>query len=461
MNETDSLKALSPIDGRYNKQTKDLGDFFSEAALIKYRIRVECLYFIELLDFLHKEIPQEKKQLIESLWLDLSDNDLSVVKEIEKVTNHDVKAVEYFIKEFLTKNQMESVKEWVHFALTSEDTNNLAYALMLKDSLEKSVLPAIKNINLKLADLTDKNSNIAMLAKTHGQPATPTTLGKEIAVFLNRSLEQTETLVNLKIKGKLNSATGGFNAFYSAFPEQDWFSFSKNFIEKLGLEFNEITTQIEPHDRFAEIFDCISRLNNVLIDINIDIWQYISQGYFVLEKKENEVGSSTMPHKVNPIDFENSEGNLGLANSILHFMKDKLTKSRLQRDLSDSTVLRNIGSTLGYCLIGYKSNLRGLNKIAANKEKIVKDLNENVEVLAEAIQTILRAEGIENPYELLKSLTRGNKLSLDEIHLWINNLDVDNSVKEKLLKLKPETYTGISEQLAKNIVNKAQIFYKI
>lgn len=461
MNNLTQLFALSPIDGRYNKHTKDLSNYFSEAALIKYRVKVECLYLLALIDFLDIKVDTDKKLDINNIWSNITDDDLIRIKDIESKTNHDVKSIEYFIKDALRSLKLDNIIEMVHFGLTSEDINNLSYSLMLKDSLLEIIFPSIKNILIKLIEVSEKFAYIPMLARTHGQAASPTTLGKEMAVFLNRLIDQVDSLLNIKLKGKLNGATGNYNAFYVAFPEKDWFEFSNKFVTNLDLEQNILTTQIEPHDRFADIFDLLSRINNILLDMNIDVWQYISLGYFVLEKKADEIGSSTMPHKINPIDFENSEGNLSLANSLLHFMKDKLTKSRLQRDLSDSTVLRNIGSVLGYCLIGYKSIIKGLNKISPNTDKMLDDLNNNIEVLSEGIQTILRAEGFNNSYELLKDLTRGNKIYKEDLELWIGNLDIDNSIKIRLLELSTDKYTGIASELAIKACQKAKSIIKL
>lgn len=460
MNELNSLFALSPLDGRYGKQINELTKFFSESALIKYRLRIEALYFIRLLSFIRPEleIDEVKKNNILNLWQNMSQQELLKVKKVEEKINHDTKAVEYYFKGYLFTLGLGELSEWIHFGLTSEDVNNLAYALMLKEALQKVIKPAIIQLIDKLRIMTEKYAEIPMLARTHGQPASPTTLGKEIGVFLNRIFEETETLGKMNLKGKLNGATGNYNAFYASFPTKDWIGFSDQLVTELELEHNLLTTQIEPHDKFAELFDSISRLNNIFTDLNIDLWHYISLNYFSLEKKDDEIGSSTMPHKVNPIDFENSEGNLGLANSLLEFMKNKLVKSRLQRDLSDSTVLRNIGVALGYSLIAYKSTLKGLNKLNPNIELINNDLEGHVEILAEGVQTILRAEGIEKPYELLKELTRGNKITLADLHKWIDSLEISEEIKVRLKELKPENYTGIASDLAKIIAKKAQKF---
>ncbi|MFN8578780.1 MAG: adenylosuccinate lyase [Candidatus Sericytochromatia bacterium] len=456
MNE---LEALSPLDGRYSKQTKELSNYFSESSLIKYRIRVESEYLLSLLEFLKlNEINEEQKTQIKDFWKTLKLIDYENVKQIEQITNHDLKAVEYFIKHFLKQNDMENIKEWVHFGLTSEDINNIAYNLMLKDSLENIVFPQIKELILKLIDLTKKFKEIPMLSRTHGQPATPTTLGKEFAVYLNRIIEQFKSIKNIKLKAKLNGATGNYNAMYFAYPDKDWISFSKNFIESLGLTQNIATTQIESHDTLSEIFNSLSRINNILIDMNTDIWYYISLNYFKLLKKDEEVGSSTMPHKVNPIDFENSEGNLGLSNSILNFLSDKLLKSRMQRDLSDSTVLRNIGVALAYSLIAYKSCLKGLNKIVPNTEILNQDLERNINVITEGIQTVLRVEGIENPYEKMKELSRGNNLTYEDLHKYLDTLDINPNSIKKLKNIQVNQYTGLANLVCDEVLIKAKKF---
>jgi adenylosuccinate lyase len=460
MSEISQLTALSPLDGRYNRQVKELNRFFSESALIKYRVRVEALYLIRLLSFIRPEleISESARNNILNLWQNMPEQELLKVKKVEEKINHDIKAVEYYFKGYLFTLGLEELTEWIHFGLTSEDVNNLAYSLMLREALAEAIIPAIARLIDQLRIMTEKYAGIAMLARTHGQPASPTTLGKELAVFLNRLFAEAETLNSIKLSGKLNGATGNYNAFYAAFPEKDWLGFSGSLVSELGLEPNLLTTQIEPHDKLAVVFDSISRFNNIMTDLNTDLWHYISLNYFSLEKKAEEVGSSAMPHKVNPIDFENSEGNLGLANSLLQFMKNKLTKSRLQRDLSDSTVLRNIGVALGYSLVAYKSALKGLNKLKPDTGLISQDLEEHAEVLAEGIQTILRAEGIEKPYELLKELTRGNKVTLADLHKWIEGLEVTEEIKVRLRELRVENYTGIAAELAKLTAKKAKKF---
>ncbi|GIW21247.1 MAG: adenylosuccinate lyase [Candidatus Sericytochromatia bacterium] len=441
-----NLFAISPLDGRYYNQVKELKEYFSEYALIKKRIYVELIYLSEIVYLI-----KEKKIDFLEIYKKISYDDILRVKEIEKITNHDVKSVEYFIKEKLNEKKLNEFREFVHFGLTSEDINNISYALLIKDSLTL-IENYINEIISELKKIVRENYNLPMLARTHGQPATPTTLGKEFAVFINRLNNELDILKNIEIEAKLNGATGNFNAFYFTLPEKDFLSFSKNLINSLGLKANILTTQIEPHDSYSRIFDSLSRINNILIDMCIDIWLYISMNYFTLIKKDNEVGSSTMPHKVNPIDFENAEGNLGLSNSILEFMKNKLTKSRLQRDLSDSTVLRNIGVAFGYSILSYKSIKKGLLKLNPNKDKILKDLNDNPEVITEAIQTLLRLASIENPYEIMKDLTRGNKLTLEEIYSYIDNLNIDEKLKEKIKSLTPFNYIGIADKLALEII---------
>lgn len=454
-----NLFALSPLDGRYYNQIKDLSLFFSESALMKYRVKVECLYLVSLLDFL--EIPEvineDQKQAITDLYKNLDLRDFENIKQIEQITNHDLKSVEYFIKHFLAENKIDHIKEWVHFGITSEDINNLAYNLMLKDSLEEVILPFLKNIVYKLAELTNIYKAIPILARTHGQPASPTTLGKELAVFISRLAKQINNLSGIDLYAKFSGATGNYSAWQLSHPEKDWKEFSKNFIESLELKQNIAVTQIEPHDAFAEIFDNLVRINNILIDMNTDIWYYISLNYFKLLKKEDEVGSSTMPHKVNPIDFENSEGNLGLANSLLSFMSNKLTKSRLQRDLSDSTVLRNIGVALGYSLIAYKSCLKGLNKISVNESETKKDLEENVEVITEGVQTVLRSAGVSNPYEKMKELSRGNKLSYKELFIYLESLDLAENTINNLRNLNPENYIGLAVEICDDVLAELKI----
>jgi adenylosuccinate lyase len=456
-----SLNSISPIDGRYEKQVRDLAQYWSESALMKYRIMVEGEYFIALSNSkLMRKINENEKELIRSLYK-LSEKEAQIISDIElkgykniKATDHDVKAVEYFIKNSLSKTSLKNSIEWIHFGLTSEDTNNIAYALMLSDSLRHILIPKIEKIISKLNILAKKHKDLSMLARTHGQPASPTSFGKEMKVFTNRLEKQIEHLKNIKIEAKLNGATGNWNAHTVAFPNMDWLKFSKKFIESFNkkraqkLETNLITTQIECHDSYVVIFDTIKRINNILLDFNQDIWRYISDEWVAQKPIEGVVGSSTMPHKINPIKFENSEGNLGLANTLFEFFSRKLQISRLQRDISDSTVERNFGVALSHCLIAYNYLLKGLDQISVNKNKIKEDLNAYPEVITEAIQTILRRENVKMPYEKLKELTRGKVITLSDIHKFIETIEVNEKVKKELLKITPENYTGLAFKLA-------------
>jgi adenylosuccinate lyase len=450
-----ALTAISPIDGRYSVQTDPLRDIFSEYGLIRNRVRIEILWLIALSkDKDIKEIPKFSAKLITKLnhiINNFSQKDAQAVKKIEKITNHDVKAIEYWLKDLL-KNEKEIIKvnEFIHFACTSEDINNLSYSLMLKEGLHKALMPSIESILKQTSIYSTKFSEISMLAKTHGQTASPTTMGKEFANFGYRIKRQIIQLKKQEILGKINGAVGNFNAHMSAYPKKNWQKFSKEFIISIGLVYNPYTTQIEPHDFMAEIFHTISRINTILIDFNRDIWVYISNGYFKQKTIKNEVGSSTMPHKVNPIDFENSEGNLGMSNALLNHFSEKLPISRLQRDLTDSTVLRNIGVAFGFSLIAYKSCLKGLNKLQINKVRISQELDQAWEVLAEPIQTVMRKNKIKNPYEKLKNLTRGNQnINKESLHSFIKILDLPKEDKDYLLNLTPQNYIGVASSLAK------------
>lgn len=443
-----SLTAISPLDGRYREKIKELDLYFSEFALIKYRVQVEVLYLIELAKIgVVRKLNQEEKDFLVSLFVKFRLNDARKIRKIEKIINHDVKAVEYFTREKINKTSLADVQEFVHFALTSEDINNLAYSLVIKDCLKEVYLPTLKGLIRELSKLANKYKSVAMLGRTHGQPASPTTMGKELAVFAYRLKNQVKSFPQLT--GKLNGAVGNYNAHFVAFSKIDWIKFSQNFIESLGLEPNLITTQIENHDRWAQLFQAIVRINNILIDFDQDVWVYIAFDYLKQKAVKKEVGSSTMPHKVNPIDFENSEGNLGVANIILNHLANKLTISRLQRDLSDSTVSRNIGLGFGYSLLAFKSTLKGLKKIEVNQKVIKHDLKSHPEVVSEAIQTILKREGVKTPYEVLKELIRGKKVTLDQFHQFIDQLKVSVKVKKELKKLKPENYFGLAEELIK------------
>jgi len=449
-----AITSISPIDGRYSKQTESLKPVFSEFGLIKNRVKVEILWLIALSnDKEIKELPKFSKQALKylnHLFLEFNEKDAKAIKEIEKKTNHDVKAVEYWIRNQLKKKKLNKVNEFIHFSLTSEDINNLAYALMLKEGLSETILPSIKKISAILKANSKKFAALPMLSRTHGQTASPTTLGKEFANVNYRIERQIKQLKNQEILGKINGAVGNFNAHLSAYPKKNWPTFSKSFISSLKLTYNPLTTQIEPHDFIAEIFQNVSRINTILIDLNRDIWGYISLGYFKQKVIKGEIGSSTMPHKVNPIDFENSEGNLGLSNAILSHLAEKLPLSRWQRDLTDSTVLRNIGVGFSYGLIAYNSCIKGLNKLEVNKSIIHEELNQSWEVLAEPIQTVMRKNGIENSYEKLKDITRGkDKISAEQIHHFIKNLKISKEDKSYLLELTPDSYIGVAQELVK------------
>jgi adenylosuccinate lyase len=450
------LTAISPLDGRYADKIEDLRPVFSEYGLIKYRLQIEVRWLQALAN--HPEI-REVPHLSEdaTLFLEqLIDNftvaDAQRIKDIEATTNHDVKAVEYFLKEQLhTHTELAKIAEFTHFACTSEDINNLAYALMLKTGVHEILLPQCAQFITTLTTLANRYAEIAMLAYTHGQPASPTTLGKELANVAARLQRQKQQITQCHFMGKINGAVGNFNAHYVAYPNVNWLDFAKHFVESLGLEWNPYTTQIEPHDFIAELADNIGRYNTILIDFNRDIWRYISIGYFQQQAKAGEVGSSTMPHKINPIDFENSEGNLGLANALLHHFSAKLPISRWQRDLTDSTVLRNMGVAFGHSLLAYRATLKGLQKLEVNVERITQDLEQSWEVLAEAIQTVMRRYGIAEPYEQLKKLTRGKQIDQATLRQFIQGLHLPTDVKEELLALTPARYVGQASQLAKMI----------
>ena len=446
--EFTQLTAVSPIDGRYRNKIEELAPFFSEFALIKYRIFVEVEYFIALCVL---PLPQlkgvDKKALgaIKGIYKDFSISDAHRIKAIEETTNHDVKAVEYFLKEKFDSINLSEVKEFIHFGLTSQDINNTAFPLMLKDSLSEVYYPLLSKIIEKLKQYSNEWAEIPMLARTHGQPASPTFLGKEIKVFVERIEAQIKQSKNIPISAKFGGATGNFNAHHVAYPEYDWIGFANKFVnKKLGLVRSQTTTQIEHYDNLAAQFDCLKRINTILIDLSRDMWTYISMEYFKQRIKKGEVGSSAMPHKVNPIDFENAEGNFGLANALFEHLSAKLPISRLQRDLTDSTVMRNIGVPLAHTLVSFKSLSKGLDKLLLNVEAINNDLDKNWSVVAEAIQTILRREGYPNPYEALKALTRTNAmLTHNDILQFIDNLDVSSKVKNKLKLITPFNYTGI------------------
>jgi adenylosuccinate lyase len=447
--ELNVLTAISPIDGRYRGKTEALAEYFSEYALIRYRVRVEIEYFIalcelplpQLEDFNHKLFDQ-----LRDIYRNLTPAEAQRVKDIEKVTNHDVKAVEYFIKEELDKiGGFEKYKEFIHFGLTSQDINNTSVPLSVKEALEQVYYPLVEELIEQLHDYAEEWKNVPMLAKTHGQPASPTRLGKEIMVYVYRLEEQLRSLKDTPVTAKFGGATGNFNAHHVAYPQYDWREFGNQFVsEKLGLEREQFTTQISNYDWLGAIFDAMRRINTIVIDLDRDFWMYISMEYFKQKIKKGEVGSSAMPHKVNPIDYENSEGNLGIANALLQFLAAKLPVSRLQRDLTDSTVLRNVGVPMGHALIAFESTLKGLRKLILNEDKLQQDLDNTWAVVAEGIQTILRRESYPNPYETLKALTRTNEgITAETIARFIDTLEVSEAVKEELREITPSSYTGI------------------
>ena len=441
-----SINAISPIDGRYSNQTSNLQDFFSEKALIKYRLKIEIEYFIRLTELKIDGLKSWKKsnnKLLRKIYTDFDEKNALEIKEIEKTTNHDVKAVEYFLKNKFKSLRFEKFSEFVHFGLTSQDINNTAIPLSIKDYI-KSYKLLIQSLLKLIKQKSKEYKNISMLARTHGQPASPTRLGKEFKVFEVRITEQIKQLNNIPFSAKFGGATGNFNAHHLTFPKINWKKFAESFMKDLGLKLSFPTTQIEHYDNLASLFDNLKRINTIIIDFNQDMWLYISMDYFKQKIKKGEIGSSAMPHKVNPIDFENSEGNLGLANSIFNHLSTKLPISRLQRDLTDSTVLRNIGVPIAHTIVGINSSIKGINKLLVNSEKINEDLENNWIVIAEGIQNILRKEGYPNPYELLKDLTRNNKkINQDTFTKFINSLDISEKLKKDLKKITPYNYTGI------------------
>ena len=445
----DALTAVSPIDGRYRSKTESLADYFSEYALIRYRVRVEIEYFITLCELPLPQLESFNSALFEQLrniYRNFDEASAARVKEIESITNHDVKAVEYFIKEEFDKiGGLDNYKEFIHFGLTSQDINNTSVPLSVKEALEEVFYPQVEELIAQLKEYAEAWKDVPMLAKTHGQPASPTRLGKEVEVYVYRLSEQLATLRNCKMTAKFGGATGNFNAHHVAYPQHDWRAFGNRFVsEKLGLEREQWTTQISNYDHLGSVFDAIRRINTIIIDLDRDFWMYISMEYFKQKIKAGEVGSSAMPHKVNPIDFENSEGNLGIANAILQFLAQKLPVSRLQRDLTDSTVLRNVGVPVGHSVIAIQSTLKGLRKLILNEEKLREDLENTWAVVAEAIQTILRREAYPHPYEALKALTRTNeKMTEETIHAFVQTLNVSDSVKAELMAITPYNYTGI------------------
>ena len=443
-----NLTAISPIDGRYHKKTKDLQKFFSEFGLIRYRVLVEIQYFISLSKLNIKgleDFPQNRVDELLSIFIQFSEDDAHSIKEIEKVTNHDVKAVEYFIKEKMSQLGLDKYQEFIHFGLTSQDINNTSIPLSLKESLSEVYLPLLNQLIIQLKFFQIEWRDIPMLAKTHGQPASPTRLGKEIQVFTERLEIQLQQLSSIHFSAKFGGATGNFNAHLVAYPDIDWVEFANNFVNQtLGLRRSQTTTQIEHYDNLAALFDVLKRINTIILDLNRDMWTYISMDYFKQKLKVGEIGSSAMPHKVNPIDFENSEGNIGIANALFEHLSAKLPVSRLQRDLTDSTVLRTIGVPIAHTIIAFQSTLNGLNKLLLNQTKIEEDLENNWAVVAEAIQTILRREGFEKPYEALKSLTRKNeKVTKESVHEFIDSLSIEGVIKNELKQINPANYTGI------------------
>jgi adenylosuccinate lyase len=452
-----TLTALSPLDGRYAGKVDALRGYFSEFGLIRFRVLVE----IEWLKALsaQSDIPEiapfsaATVAQLDALNANFCEADAEAIKTIEKRTNHDVKAIEYWLRDKLSANpETAKVLEFIHFACTSEDINNLSHALMLKGAREAVMLPALHSVIAKLKDIALQLADLPMLCRTHGQTATPSTLGKEMANVVYRLQRAEQRLASVEILGKINGAVGNYNAHLSAYPDVDWESFAKKFVEARGLTFNPYTIQVEPHDYMAELYDAFARINTILIDLDRDIWGYISLGYFKQKVVAGEVGSSTMPHKVNPIDFENSEGNLGMANAMLKHLSEKLPISRWQRDLTDSTVLRNMGVALGYTLLGYESLLKGLNKLEANPQRVAEDLDNSWEVLAEPIQTVMRRYGVENAYDKLKELTRGKGgINKESLAAFIATLDIPEAEKQRLLQLSPSTYTGKAAELAKRI----------
>ena len=442
--ELTPLTSISAIDGRYRKQVQHLDEYFSEYGLMKYRVQVEVEYLL----FLEKKkifkLPGKAAKHLQKIAEDFGPEDAQEIKQIEFTTNHDVKAVEYFLKNELEKSGGQEAKEWIHFGLTSQDINNTAIPLLWKHAIEYEYLPSLLNLNTELKLLAEEWKDIPMLAHTHGQPASPTRLGKEIMVFVERIQNQIEQFIGIPFTGKFGGATGNFNAHHIAFPKTDWIKFGNEFVQHLGLNRQQYTTQIEHYDNLAAHFDCMKRINNILTDLCRDTWSYVSMEYFRQKTKKGEVGSSAMPHKVNPIDFENAEGNLGIANSLLEFLAAKLPVSRLQRDLTDSTVLRNIGVPFAHTIIAFRSIEKGLSKLVINDAKIYEDLDNNWAVVAEAIQTILRREKYSNPYEALKNLTRGNnKTDKKTIHQFIDSLKVKEEIKKELKKITPHNYTGL------------------
>jgi len=453
-----TLTALSPIDGRYASKTSNLRQYLSEYGLIKHRVLVEIRWLQALANHVEiTEVPafsKDANQALESIIENFSEEDAQLVKDIERTTNHDVKAVEYYLKEKIEDNkELQAVSEFIHFACTSEDINNLSHALMLKGGREHALLPEIDQLIDAIKNLANEYAEIPLLCRTHGQPASPSTLGKEMANVVYRLQRQRKQITEVEILGKINGAVGNYNAHLSAYPDLDWEKFAKDFVESLGITWNPYTIQIEPHDYIAELFDALSRHNTIIIDFCRDIWSYISIGYFKQKVIAGEVGSSTMPHKVNPIDFENAEGNMGIANAMMAHLSQKLPISRWQRDLTDSTVLRTLGVGLGHTSIAIQSTLKGISKLEVNEKAIAEDLDRNWEVLAEPVQTVMRRYGIEKPYEKLKELTRGQRISAKIMSDFIDTLDIPQEAKDNLLQMTPANYIGNAVEQAKNLID--------
>lgn len=452
------LTALSPVDGRYASKTDELRSYFSEFGLLKYRVVVEVRWLQKLADIAEiKEVPHfsdTANALLNAIVDNFSEADAQRIKDIEKTTNHDVKAVEYFLKEQVSDNaELQAVTEFIHFACTSEDINNLSHGLMLAEARESVLLPYLDKLIGELKRLALEYRDIPMMARTHGQPASPTTMGKEMANVMVRLARQREQISNVPILGKINGAVGNYNAHLSAYPDVDWHAVSESFVTSLGLSWNAYTTQIEPHDYIAELFDAIARFNTILLDFDRDVWGYIALGHFKQKTVAGEIGSSTMPHKVNPIDFENSEGNLGIANALFGHLATKLPVSRWQRDLTDSTVLRNLGVGMGYSLIAYQASLKGISKLEVNAGSLAAELDNNWELLAEPIQTVMRRYGIEKPYEKLKELTRGKKVNAQVMAEFIDTLELSDTVKAELKDLTPEKYIGDAIRLVDQLLD--------
>ena len=449
------IKALTPIEGRYGNITTILENYFSEWALMKFRIHIEVEWLITMASdpAFHdiRSLTSEEIQFLRNIVADFDEELALKIKEIEKVTNHDVKAVEYFLREMLEETSLSDLIEFIHFACTSEDINNLSYALMLKQGMNDAWLPAAEKLVAEVTNMAEEFKNVPMLSHTHGQPASPTTVGKELAIFVYRWNRQLKSIRSLEYLGKFNGAVGNFNAHKIAYPDVEWEKVSKGFVCGLGLDYNPMTTQIESHDYMAECFQAVSRFNNIVLDFDRDVWLYISLGYFKQKAAKGEVGSSTMPHKVNPIDFENSEANLGMSNSILGFLANKLPISRMQRDLSDSSAQRNIGTAIAYSYIAVNYTSKGIKKLSINLKAIEEDLEEAWEVIAEAVQTVMRKHGYSNPYDKLKEITRGKKIGKEEIRAFISSIELPEEDKMRLMELTPQKYIGLAEELVKHI----------